>query len=99
MGMEEPMGTEGAKQLEGRVALVTGAGSGIGKAAALLMAREGAKVAALSRTEEELRKTVDEIEKAGGEGLVVTADTSDPAKMQDAIRRIVEKWGRLDVVF
>ena len=97
--MEEPMGTEGRKQLEGRVALVTGAGSGIGKAAALLMAREGAKVAALSRTEEELRKTVDEIEKAGGEGLVVTADTSDPAKMQDAVRRIVEKWDRLDIVF
>ena len=93
------MGMEGTMQLEGKVALVTGAGSGIGKAAALLMAKEGAKVAALSRTEKELRKTVEEIEKGGGEGLVVTADTSDPEQMQEAVRRVVEKWERLDIVF
>ncbi|MBW3627857.1 MAG: SDR family oxidoreductase [Gemmatimonadetes bacterium] len=86
-------------QLEGRVALVTGAGSGIGKAAALLLAREGARVAALSRTEEELQKTVREIEDAGGEGMVVTADTSKPDQMEGAIRQIVERWDRLDIVF
>jgi NAD(P)-dependent dehydrogenase (short-subunit alcohol dehydrogenase family) len=90
---------EAKMQLEGRVALVTGAGSGIGKAAALLLAREGAKVAALSRTAEELEETVREIEKAGGEGMVVVADTSSPEQMQDAVGRIVERWGRLDVLF
>lgn len=86
-------------QLQDRVALVTGAGSGIGKAAAVLLAREGAKVAVLSRTEEELEKTVEEIEANGGEGLVVVADTSKPEQVEEAVRRTVEKWGRLDVVF
>jgi NAD(P)-dependent dehydrogenase (short-subunit alcohol dehydrogenase family) len=86
-------------QLRDRVALVTGAGSGIGKASAVLLAREGAKVAALSRTREELEKTVKEIEDAGGEGLVVVADTSEPDEVEDAVRQVVERWGRLDVVF
>jgi len=86
-------------QLEGRVALITGAGSGIGKAAALLMAREGARVAALSRTAEEIERTVREIEKAGGEGMAITADISEPDEMQSAVRQIVERWDRLDVVF
>lgn len=86
-------------QLAERVALVTGAGSGIGKATALLLAREGAKVAALSRTAEELEKTVREIEANGGEGMVVTADVSDVDDVQRAVREVVERWGRLDVVF
>lgn len=86
-------------QLQDRVALVTGAGSGIGKAAAVLLAKEGAKVAVLSRTQEELEKTVEEIEANGGEGLVVVADTSKPEQVEEAVRRTVEKWGRLDVVF
>ncbi|MBV9772767.1 MAG: SDR family oxidoreductase [Gemmatimonadetes bacterium] len=86
-------------QLSGRVALVTGAGSGIGKAAALLLAKEGAKVAALSRTREQLEKTVKEIEENGGEGMVVTGDTSKPEDMERAAKEIVDRWGRLDVVF
>jgi NAD(P)-dependent dehydrogenase (short-subunit alcohol dehydrogenase family) len=86
-------------QLQDRVALVTGAGSGIGKASAVLLAKEGARVAALSRTREELEKTVKEIEDNGGEGLVVTADTSKPEQVEDAVRQIMEKWGRLDIVF
>ena len=85
-------------QLSDRVALVTGAGSGIGKATAVLMGREGARVAALSRTEDELRETVEEIERAGGEGMVVCADVSDPEQMQRAVREVVDRWGRLDVV-
>jgi NAD(P)-dependent dehydrogenase (short-subunit alcohol dehydrogenase family) len=86
-------------QLQDRVALVTGAGSGIGKAAAVLMAKQGAKVAALSRTPEELEKTVREIEACGGEGMVVTADVSSAEEMERAVREVVERWGRLDVVF
>ncbi|HEX2188876.1 MAG TPA: SDR family NAD(P)-dependent oxidoreductase [Longimicrobiaceae bacterium] len=86
-------------QLQDRVALITGAGSGIGKAAAVLMAKEGAKVAALSRTEEELEETVREVEACGGEGMVVAADVSKPEEMEAAVRRVVDRWGRLDVVF
>jgi NAD(P)-dependent dehydrogenase (short-subunit alcohol dehydrogenase family) len=63
------------------------------------MAKEGAKVAALSRTREELEKTVQEIEAAGGAGMVVTGDTSDPEQMQKAMAQIVERWDRLDIVF
>lgn len=86
-------------QLTGKVALVTGAGSGIGKAAALLLAKEGAKVAALGRTDEELEKTVAQIQGSQGEALPVLADISQPEQMQQATQQIVEQWGRLDIVF
>lgn len=86
-------------QLDGRVALITGAGEGIGRATALLFAQEGAKVAALGRTEEDLRRVVDEIETAGGEAMVVQGDISDAGQMERASRQVVDRWGRLDVVF
>lgn len=86
-------------QLEGKVALVTGAGSGIGRASALTLAREGAKVAALGRTADEIERAVAAIEEAGGEGMPLVADISQPAQMEDAVGRIAERWGRLDIVF
>ena len=85
-------------ELAGKVALVTGAGSGIGRASALRLARAGAKVAALSRTERELRTLVDEIAGAGGEGLVLVADLSEPAGVREAVEQTVARWGRLDIV-
>ncbi|GAA4466655.1 SDR family NAD(P)-dependent oxidoreductase [Nibrella saemangeumensis] len=91
--------TNQKRELEGRVALITGAGSGIGKAAAILFGQQGAKVAALGRTEDELQQTVDEIKQAGGEALVLTADISEVEDMQQAIRTIEDQWGRLDIVF
>lgn len=86
-------------QLAGKVALITGGGSGIGKAAAVLLAKEGAKVAALGRTEDELKKTVSQIQDAGGEAMSVTADISQPDQMQQAVQQVVNQWGRLDIVF
>jgi NAD(P)-dependent dehydrogenase (short-subunit alcohol dehydrogenase family) len=86
-------------QLTGKVAVVTGAGSGIGKATAQLFAKEGAKVALLGRTKEELEKTFAEIQGEQGEALPVVADISQPEQMQQATQQIVEQWGRLDIVF
>lgn len=86
-------------QLVGKVALVTGAGSGIGKAAAKLMAKEGAKVAILGRSEDELEKTLAEIESSGGTAISVIGDISQPEQMQQANQKAAEKWGRLDIVF
>lgn len=86
-------------QLQGRVALVTGAGSGIGRAAALLLGEDGARIAAVSRTEEELRETIDLVRKRGGDGDVFTADVSDEAQTRSMVDAVIEKWGRIDIVF
>jgi NAD(P)-dependent dehydrogenase (short-subunit alcohol dehydrogenase family) len=86
-------------QLAEKVALITGAGSGIAKAAALLLAKEGAKIAALGRTEDELKETVNQIQEAGGEAIAISADISQPMEMQQAVEQIGNKWGRLDIVF
>jgi len=86
-------------KLEHKVALVTGAGSGIGKAAALLMAREGARVGVLSHTEEQIHKTADEINRAGGEAIPLLADVGDADQMMRAVGRLAERWNRLDIVF
>jgi NAD(P)-dependent dehydrogenase (short-subunit alcohol dehydrogenase family) len=86
-------------QLAGKVALVTGAGSGIGKAAAQLLATEGAKIAALGRSNDDIKQTLEEIQKFGGEAIPVLADISQPEAMQQAIQAIADKWGRLDIVF
>jgi NAD(P)-dependent dehydrogenase (short-subunit alcohol dehydrogenase family) len=86
-------------QLANKVALITGAGSGIGKAAALLLAKEGAKIAALGRSEEELIQAVNQIQEAGGAAMPVKADISQPAQMQQAIEQVINQWGRLDIVF
>lgn len=85
--------------LREKVALITGAGSGIGLGGALRLAREGARIGALGRTEEELRKVVEQIESQGGEAMVLVADISKPEEMEGAIRKVEERWGRLDIVF
>ncbi len=86
-------------QLTGKVALITGAGSGIGEAAAKLFAKEGAKVAALGRSEDELKAVVAEIEEGGGAAIPVVADISQPEQMEQACQKVVGQWGRLDIVF
>jgi NAD(P)-dependent dehydrogenase (short-subunit alcohol dehydrogenase family) len=86
-------------RLHGKVALITGGGSGIGKATAKLMAREGAMVAIVGRTQEKLDQTVSELHQAGGEGLAIAADISHPQDMQQVMDKIMHQWGRLDIVF
>ncbi len=86
-------------ELREQVALVTGAGSGIGKAAALLLARAGVKLAALGRSKDELEQTVAEIEQADGQALAVLADIGKPDQVERAVRQVIDRWGRLDIVF
>ena len=85
-------------QFTDKVALVTGAGSGIGKATALLLARGGARVAVISRTADEIEATRAEIVAAGGEAIAVTADIADVDDMRAAVDKIIASWGRLDIV-
>ena len=84
--------------LENKVALVTGAGSGIGRATAALLAREGASVGALGRTPDELDEIVAEIRGTGGRAMTLAADVADPAAMKDAVGRLAAEYGRIDIV-
>ncbi|PWC76537.1 SDR family NAD(P)-dependent oxidoreductase [Azospirillum sp. TSH64] len=85
--------------LTGKVALVTGAGSGIGKSSAIRFAQSGASVGVLSHTEDEIAKTALEIRAAGGKAIPLTADVGDDEAMRQAVGRLVEEFGRLDIVF
>ncbi|QIF06106.1 SDR family oxidoreductase [Roseimicrobium sp. ORNL1] len=85
--------------LRGRVALVTGAGSGIGEAASVMLAAAGARVALVGRTESELKETQDTIRNLGGEAECFVADVSSEADVSGVMYRLQEKWQRLDIVF
>jgi NAD(P)-dependent dehydrogenase (short-subunit alcohol dehydrogenase family) len=83
----------------GEVALVTGGSSGIGRAAALAFARDGAKVVISSRRESESLETVKIIESAGGEGFFVRADVSKSAEVQAMVAKAIERYGALNYAF
>lgn len=81
-----------------RVALVTGAGSGIGRASALALAAEGYAIGALGHNGAELADVVREIEAEGHEGLLLGADITDEVEMRASLTGLIERYGRLDVV-
>lgn len=85
-------------KLEGKVAWITGAGSGIGEATAHAMAKEGAIVALTGRRKEPLDKVAHAIEKAGGKALVEPGDVMDKAMAPAVVVRIIKATGRLDVL-
>ncbi len=85
-------------RLAGRNALVTGAGTGIGRAVAIAHAAEGARVALLGRRPEPLEETAAVISAAGGESLVIPTDVSKEPQVEAAVARIEETWGPLQIV-
>lgn len=85
-------------RLAGKVAVVTGGGTGIGKGAAIAMAAEGARVMILGRRPEPLNETVVEIEKAGGEALACSTDVSNMQDIEKAVQTLKERWGRADIL-
>jgi NAD(P)-dependent dehydrogenase (short-subunit alcohol dehydrogenase family) len=86
------------KRLENKVAVITGAALGIGRAAAIMFAREGAKVAVTDILENEGQNVVDEIERAGGIAEFWTLDTSNEDNVKNVINSIALKFGRIDIV-
>ena len=86
------------RSLDGAVALVTGASSGIGEAAARLLAKQGARVALVARRRARLETVAAEIAAAGGHALVIEADISSREQGLDCVERAVEELGRLDIV-
>ena len=88
-----------SQRFTNKVAFITGAASGIGRAAAIAFASEGARVGIVDRSGDALKEVEDSVRKAGGEVLAITCDTSDADQVQKAVKQVIEKFGRLDVAF
>ena len=86
-------------KLSEKVAVITGGGSGIGHAAAILMAKEGAKVAIIDHILETGQETVRQLVNEGGCGLAIAADVGDSQQMQKAFQTIIDEYQRIDILF
>ena len=86
-------------RVEGKVAIVTGAGSGIGRASAMLLAKEGAKTVVVDRNAEAGEETVRMIREAGGEAIFVKADVSKVEDIKKMVRTAVSTYGKLNILF
>src|SRR4051812_20957409 len=88
-----------AGMLEGKSALITGGGGGIGRATALIFAREGARLAIADANEASAKETVAQVNAAGGQAMSLTGDVTDSGQVQAMIRMVVSTYGRLDCAF
>ena len=85
-------------KLEGKIAIVTGSGKGIGRDAALAIAAEGATVVTVARTQSDLDETVKMIEDAGGTAISLSRDLTDGEQVADMVKTVVDKYGRIDIL-
>jgi NAD(P)-dependent dehydrogenase (short-subunit alcohol dehydrogenase family) len=85
--------------LEGKVALITGAGSGIGRASAKIFAREGAQLVIADVVAEAARETLEAVKQAGAKAICLNADVSKSSDVDSAVARTVAEFGRLDCAF
>lgn len=85
-------------KLQGKIAIVTGAGKGIGRDTALAVAAEGATVVAVARTQADLDETVRLIEEAGGTAISLSRDLTDITQVQSMVDTVVERYGRIDIL-
>ena len=88
----------GRGRLDGKVALITGAGAGIGRATAVLFAKEGARVVLAEIDAEAAAHTLASIEAAGGEAMIVQTDVTDSASVEAAVKRTMQAYARLDIL-
>ncbi len=86
-------------KLQGKVAILTGATSGMGRDTAYLFAKEGAKVVVVGRNEERAKAVIDQIKADGGEGMYIIADSSDVANLHVIVDKTVEAYGTVDILF
>ncbi|WCF11558.1 glucose 1-dehydrogenase (plasmid) [Paenibacillus thiaminolyticus] len=86
-------------KFKGKVAIVTGAGSGIGRAVAIQLAKEGALVSVVTRTEQNGLETIKEIEKIGGTALFIRADVRKNDDVETYVKKTIEHFGRIDIFF
>src|SRR5258708_7689544 len=85
-------------RLDGKTAVVTGAGSGIGFAISVLFAQQGATVAVLDLNENALKDVLEKIKKDGGKAEGFSCDVSDPAKVKSAFEAVIQKFSKLDIL-
>ncbi len=86
-------------KLERRVALITGAGSGIGRGSALMFAREGARIAVADIDEASAAETARQIKEQGGEALAIGADVGNPEHAQAMVEAALRRWGAIDILY
>ena len=84
--------------LEGKTALITGAGRGIGRGIALAFARQGCRIAAVARTEEEVGQTVAEVEKTGSDAIALVADVTKHDEVQVAVQAALDRFGQIGIL-
>ena len=88
-----------ANRLKDKIAIITGGGSGIGEATAIIFAREGAKVSVAGRRLHKIQGVVDRIKSEGGEGIAIQTNVIDAGQVRNLMKKTVERFGKLDVLF